>query len=252
MPKTKADALDNVDDRSDSLFVTRSRKKKNKISRLEEYDEDPGRAGSQKYQRLANLLETCTTKEATKSKTFLKEFRRDVKKKDIELKAFRHNKEKELEEKSSTLLKCISLKSPDEIRGRLGVLRKEDHPLFKQARANIEIHRSLMKQFKLAEEQLKSNKLELPMSRWKQDKEEIRGILACGGRYGEALVGSVLAPEITTNPIDQLDSDEEQKFAKEWFKDSREALHGETWGHVAEEQLKQFSAIARIAQPEEG
>lgn len=46
MPR-KAKAADNASNESDGLFVTESRSKKSRLSRLEEYDEDPGRAGSQ-------------------------------------------------------------------------------------------------------------------------------------------------------------------------------------------------------------
>lgn len=42
------------------------------------------------------MLESCTTKEAGKSKAFLREFRKDVKKKDAELNIFREKKEQEL------------------------------------------------------------------------------------------------------------------------------------------------------------
>lgn len=107
-------------------------------------------------------------------------------------------------------------------------------------------HRSLLKQFKLVEEQLSANKLELPMARWKQDKQDIGEVLDCSGRYGEGLVGSVLAPEPAASPmVSQRNAGENEQFVKELFKDSGDTLNGETWGRVAEDQLKQFSAIAK-------
>lgn len=109
-------------------------------------------------------------------------------------------------------------------------------------------HRSLLKQFKLVEEQLSANKLELPIARWKQDKQEITEILDCSGKYGEALVGNVLAPEAAGGPmISQRNAGESERFVKELFKDSGDTLDGETWGRVAEDQLKQFSAMAKTA-----
>ncbi|KAJ8123630.1 hypothetical protein ONZ43_g468 [Nemania bipapillata] len=187
------------------------------------------------------MLETCTTKEADKSKAFLKEFRKDVKRKDMELSIFRQKKEQDLQtstkgqEKISTIFRQLSQQFGDGQGGRLSTLRMEDHPLFKLAQANKEDHQLLLKQFKLVEEQLDTNKLELPAVRWKQDKQEIKEFLDCG----------------SSPIIDQANVGEEDWLAKEFFNGSRELLDGETWGHVAEEQLKHFSAIARTVQLEE-
>ncbi|KAI1124094.1 hypothetical protein F5Y10DRAFT_269424 [Nemania abortiva] len=258
MPKGRAKVADNVNDDSDGLSVTASRTKKSKLSRLEEYDEDPGRAGSQKYRRYAKLLETCTTKEAGKSKAFLKEFRKDVKKRDMELDAFKQKKEQEFtkgQEKFATIFRHISQHlsdGRDERDGHLSTLRKEDHPLFKLIQENKEDYQSLLAQFKAVEEQLDADKLELPVARWKQDKQEIKELLDCSGKYGETLIGSVLAPEpVPSSAIDQFNGDEIDERIKELFSDSRELLEGETWGRVAENQLKHFSAIASTVRLEE-
>lgn len=108
-----------------------------------------------------------------------------------------------------------------------------------------------MKQFKLVEEQLKTNKLELPAAKWKQDYQEIREFLTSSGVYGETLIGSVLVPESAANPVlNQPNTGEKDQFVKELFKDNQKVLHGETWGQVAEEQLNHFSAMARMVQQE--
>ncbi|KAI0860305.1 hypothetical protein F4860DRAFT_226345 [Xylaria cubensis] len=255
MPRAKAKVADNVDgDESDGLFVRRPRSKKNKLSRLEEYDEDPGRAGSQKYQKLANILENHTTKEARNSKAYIKEFRSMVKEKGMELKAYRQKQKQELaegQEKSPAVVKELSQQLSNGQAGQLGLLRKEDHPLFKQAQVNTEVYQSLVKQFDLLEEQLKNDKLELPVAKWKQDNEKIREFLTCSGKYGETLIGNVLVPESAANPaVDQRSTGEGDEFVKYLFKDCQDVLDGETWGQVAEEQLKHFSAMARTVQPE--
>ncbi|KAI3327872.1 hypothetical protein HD806DRAFT_484238 [Xylariaceae sp. AK1471] len=234
---------------------TQSRSKKRRLARLEEYDEDTGRAGSRGFQRWAKVFETCTSGEAARSKAFLKEFSKEVKKKEVELKTFRQMKEQEFtkgQEKFATVFKQLystatsTQQLPDGQNQRLGALRKEDHPLFKQAQTNTGGHLLLMTQFKLVEEQLNANKLELPVDRWKQDKRDIKELLACSGSYGEALVESVLAPKSAPCPvIDQPGTSENEQIAKELFKDSRKVLDEETWGHVAEEQVKKFSAIAQ-------
>ncbi|KAI0453213.1 hypothetical protein F5B21DRAFT_505605 [Xylaria acuta] len=257
MPRTRVKATDNVDgDESDSLFVGGSRSKKSKLSRLEEYDEDPGRAGSQNYQRLANMLENRTMKEASKSKIHLKKFRSEVKKRAMELKTYRQTQAQELakgQEKSVAVFKKLSQQLPDGRAGQLGLLRKEDHPLFKQARVNTESYQSLLKQFKLVEEQLKTNQLELPTAKWKQDNQDIRELLTCSGRYGETLIGSVLVPESAANPVtDQPNTGETDQVVKGLFKGSQDVLDGETWGQVAEDQLKHFSAMARTVRLEGG
>jgi hypothetical protein len=113
-------------------------------------------------------------------------------------------------------------------------------------------HESLMTQFRHVEEQLNSNELELPLDRWNQDKRDIKALLACSGTYGEALVESVLAPKSAPCPvIDPPVTNENAQIAKELFRDSQKVLDGETWGHVAEEQVKKFSAIAQSVPVEE-
>ncbi|KAI0406310.1 hypothetical protein F4802DRAFT_110409 [Xylaria palmicola] len=196
------------------------------------------------------MLENCTVREAEKSKAYLREFRREMEKHDEELKVFRQKKGEEFaknQEKSAATFKKLSCELPDGKGGRLVVQRQQDHPLFKQAEAIMEDHQSLLKQFQLVEEQLDAKKLDLPVSRWEQDNREIRELLAYSGKYGEDLVGSVLAPERVATPFDPSCTDETQRVLKELFKDSQGALDGETWGQVAEEQLKQFSIVARTA-----
>jgi hypothetical protein len=51
---------------------------------------------ARKYQRLATILENCTTQEKTKSRTFVKEFRNQTREKTSELRTFREEKEQEL------------------------------------------------------------------------------------------------------------------------------------------------------------
>lgn len=156
------------------------------------------------------------------------------------------------EETYSNAFKRISRQLPDGQNGRLSVLQKEDHPLFKQSQVNAEAYQSIMKQFKLVEEQLSADRLETPLARWKQDKQEIKELLDCSGKHGEALLGSLLAPDPNAIPIvDQPSAYKESRVAEELFRGSREVLQGETWGRVAENQIKQLSAIARTAQEEQ-
>lgn len=144
------------------------------------------------------------------------------------------------------MMNQLSQRLSDGKHGRLGALRKEDHPLFQKYQAQRNDINSLLKQLETIEEHLQSDKLELPVATWKQDKQDIKELLAYGGKYGEALLGDALAPELVASPdIDQPGAGEKHQLVKELFKDGRKVLDEETWGHVAEDQLKQLSAIAR-------
>ncbi|KAI0426063.1 hypothetical protein F5Y09DRAFT_351635 [Xylaria sp. FL1042] len=257
MPKARTKVTSRVDvvnftpGESGGQSVVKSRCKKSRMSRMGEYDEDPGRAGSLKYQRMANILK----KVEDKSAAFLEEFRNDVERESLQLKAFSREKEQEFvkdQEKYSAMMYQLSHKLPDRNHGQLCALRKEDHPLFQKAQAQREDFNSLLKHFETMEEQLKSDKLELPVATWKQDKQDMKELLAYGGRYGEALLGGALAPELAASPeIDLPGTSEKDQLVKELFKDGRNVLDEETWGHLAEDQLEQLSAIARRLPAEE-
>ncbi|KAI0974919.1 hypothetical protein F4678DRAFT_421247 [Xylaria arbuscula] len=244
MPKAKTKDTARIDGETVAQSVRKPRNK-NRLSRLGEYDEDPGRAGSQRYRQMADTLK----KVADKSEAFLEKFQSEVKKRDVQLKAFRREKEKEFakdQQKYSTMMNQLSQQLPDRKNGRLGALRKEDHPLFQKAQADSDSFKSVLKQLKMMEERLQSDKLELPTTTWKQDGQDMKELLAYGGRYGETLLGGVLAPELEANPeINLTGTSEKDQRVKELFKNDRKILEEETWGHLAEDQLKQLSAIAR-------
>ncbi|KAI8634122.1 hypothetical protein F5Y19DRAFT_200310 [Xylariaceae sp. FL1651] len=266
MPKTGAGAavVEIESDDSESIFVkvgnnrptkAQSRSKR-KLARLEEYDADSGRAGSRGFQKWAQIFETCTHGEAEKSKIFLKAFRKDVRNKEDELKAFRKLKEHEFAQdqgKFAAVFKqlCSTIANTQQppANGRMtqqDIPRKEDHPLFKQVQAIMEDYQSLMKQFQIMEEQLKDNQIDLPVTRWKKDKHDMKDLLASGGQHGEKIVESILAPHsVPLADTDQPGTSENEQIARELFKDSYTVLEGETWGHIAEDQVSRWVAIAK-------
>ncbi|KAI1354327.1 hypothetical protein F5Y01DRAFT_311891 [Xylaria sp. FL0043] len=251
MPKARTKAANHVDGESGGQSVVKPCSKKSRLSRMGEYDEDPGRAGSLKYQRLANILK----KVEDKSEVFLDNFRNDVERESVQLKAFRLEKEEAFakdQEKHRAMMSQLSHQLPNRNHERLGALRKEDHPLFQKAQAQRDDFNSLLKQLEIMEQRLNSDKLQLPLATWKQDKQDMKELLAYGGRYGEILLGGALAPELAASPeIDLPGTSEKDQLVKEFFKEGRKVLDGETWGHVAEDQLKQLSAIARALPLEE-
>lgn len=130
--------------------------------------------------------------------------------------------------------------------GRLGTLRKKEHSLFQQAQAQREDVSSVLKQLKTDEAELRSDKLELPVAAWEQDMKDIKEVLEYGNRYGVALLGRALAPELmSSTELEQLGSCEKEQLVKDLFKDGHEVLTQETWGHVAEAQLRQLSDIVK-------
>ncbi|KAK5629326.1 hypothetical protein RRF57_005041 [Xylaria bambusicola] len=231
--------------------AARTRTKKSKLHHLEEYDEDPGRAGSEKYQILAKAIDA----QAAKSKDFLRDFCNDVESKGLELKAFCQSKEMEFAEdqgKLGVVMKQLSQQLSNGKHGRLGALRKEDHPLFQKCQAQREEVSSFLKRLKAMEAELETEKLALPVATWEQDKHNFKEVLAYGSRYGEALLGSALAPHLMeSTEIDELGSSEKEQLVKNLFKGGRRISDQETWGQVAEDSLKQLSAIARTITLEE-
>lgn len=144
----------------------------------------------------------------------------------------------------ASLLPEVSREPKDKTSG----INKEGHVLFKDAQAVISGSHSLLRQFREADKQLKDHKLELPTAKWKQDKQDIKDLLACGREYGEKLVESRLAPNTYPSPQhDRYSANEKENMAAaELFKDSRKTPpDGDNWGIVAADQVKRLTAIAK-------
>ncbi|KAI0843345.1 hypothetical protein F5Y06DRAFT_302593 [Hypoxylon sp. FL0890] len=260
--KRKAGLQSLIDpDESDSLFkdtnAKRSKPKdKNKrLSRLEEYVEDEGREGSRNFQRWAEIFESNTKGEVMKSKTFMKNFSVKVKKHTDRVREYMREREKKLTESkdqsaevfeklySATVLPPGTSNASG---SKAGGASKESHVLFKEAQAVMSGGYSLLKQFKETDEQLKTFKLEFPTAKWKQDKQDIKELLACGREVGEKLVEEKLAPKGYPSPQpDRYKVNEKEGVAAELFKDSRKGSDGDNWGAVAADQVKRFAAIAK-------
>lgn len=122
--------------------------------------------------------------------------------------------------------------------------------MFKDAHDVISGSHSLLKQFKEAEERLKDYKVDLPSAKWKQDKQDIKDLLACGREEGERLVEKQLAPSAYPSPQpDRYKATEKDNLVSELFKESRKVADGETWGAVAADQIKKFTSIAKSVAP---
>ncbi|KAF3070959.1 hypothetical protein GL218_00774 [Daldinia childiae] len=253
--KRKADPEPLSDD--PEVLIKGNNTKKNKtgtnrrLSRLEEYNEDEGREGSRNFQRWAEIFEGNTQGEVAKSKTFIKNFRMKIKKQTDKLREYIQEQETQLAQSNDKLLETFGelYRTSGLARGLDGEARnttKEGHILFQDAKSIISGSYELLIKFKETDEQLKSYKFELPIAKWKQDKQDMKDLLSCGREYGEKLVEDKLTPEahISHQP-DRYKENERESMASDLFKESRMALDGDTWGTVAAEQVKKFTAIAK-------
>lgn len=128
-------------------------------------------------------------------------------------------------------------------------IEKESHVLFTEAQDIISRSYALLKTFEETDERLKDYKLGLPTAKWKQDKEDMRELLACGREYGERLVEEKLAPgAYLSRQQDRPKANEKDIMISELFKDSRKPEE-DNWGTVAADQLKKFTAIAKTVPP---
>ncbi|KAI1139560.1 hypothetical protein F5Y05DRAFT_411748 [Hypoxylon sp. FL0543] len=249
-------------DESDDIFVKEYSPKRNKpkhkdkrLSRLEEYDEDEGREGSRNFQKWAEIFETNTKGEVMKSKAFLKNFKVQVGKHTDRVRGYMREQEKKLTESKGQFAevfeklhfaKVLAPRTSNKVGSNVRAATKEGHILFKEAQSVISGGFSLLKQFKETDAQLKTFKLELPTSKWKQDKQDIKELLACGREVGEKLVEEKLAPKAYPSPQpDRYKANEKENIAAELFKESRKPTNGDYWGAVAADQVKRIAAIAK-------
>ncbi|KAI0381517.1 hypothetical protein F5Y04DRAFT_288408 [Hypomontagnella monticulosa] len=258
-PEPLSDGLSHLFVRDDSAKVNKSKRSK-RLSRLEEYDEDEGRESSRGFQRLGEACDNNTKGEAMKSKIFIKNFAAKVQKQMDQVRQKIEDLEKALEETNilpTPFLKELCFESatpspygtpnkPDSNGCGTG---KDGHVLLKEADAVIAMGHQLIQNFKEMDEQLKDHKLELPTAKWKQDKQDMRELLACGREYGEKLVEDKLTPDAyPSRQSDNYKEDEKGSIASELFKDSRKPEE-DNWGTVAADQLKGFVAIAKTVHP---
>ncbi|KAI1780464.1 hypothetical protein F4818DRAFT_6147 [Hypoxylon cercidicola] len=246
---TKRKANLQLSDESDSLSIKDRKSKSKRLSRLEEYNEDEGRESSRSFQRWAEIFDNNTKGEAAKSKAFMKNFSAKVEKQTSRMKEYIQEQETKLtQSKEQSLMMFKNLYSVAALPP--GVSSKEGHVLFKDAQAIISGSYSLLERFREADKQLKDHKVEFPTAKWKQDKQDIKDLLASGREYGEKLVENRLAPNTHPRPRhDKYSANEKENMAAELFKDSRKAPDGDNWGTVAADQVKRLTAIAKTIPP---
>ncbi|KAI2632375.1 hypothetical protein GGR54DRAFT_583224 [Hypoxylon sp. NC1633] len=265
--KRKADLELASDESEDALTKGASggrikqKRKSRRLSRLEEYDEDEGREGSRNFQRWADIFEKNIKVEATKSKTFMKGFEAKVKKQADRIRDYLHEQENRLDQSkdhlvtifeklhSAAILLDVTSGEPD---GQARGGDKEGHVLFKEAQSIITGSQSLLQQFKETDEELKKHKVEFPTAKWKQDKQDMKDLLACGREYGEKLVDDRLAPSpLQPHQPNNHKASEKENLASYLFEDSRKELGGDTWGAVAAEQFERVATIVKTVPPKD-
>ncbi|KAI1655765.1 hypothetical protein F4813DRAFT_391340 [Daldinia decipiens] len=253
--KRKADPEPLPDDPEASITENNIKKKKTgtnrRLSRLEEYDGDEGREGSRNFQRWAEIFEGNTQGEVTKSKTFIKNFGMKVKKQTDKVREYIQEQEKQLAQSNDKFVETFGKLYSETLlsygpNGKARNTTKENHILFQDAQSVISGSYTLLRKFKETDEQLKNYKFEFPTAKWKQDKQDMKDLLSCGREYGEKLAEDKLIPEAhISHQLDRYKGNERESMASDLFKESRMALDEDTWGTVAAEQVKKFTAIAK-------
>ncbi|KAI1266233.1 hypothetical protein F5Y18DRAFT_24397 [Xylariaceae sp. FL1019] len=261
MPRAAAKrALEDADEDSDGLFVPQnpllkpkkpqSKKKTKQLARLEEYDEDQGRAGSRSFQKWATVFDNCTKGDAEKSKIFVDDFRKEVKKDAATLKALMSQRRDETVDSPGGCMAAFDELSSN---SAAAIKRREDHPLFTRTQTSIGNIRSLTTHMRDLETELKQEvNMDNPAMDWDRDKQEMKLLLDEADQRGQKFIEGMLNPDAYPSPKrDDEDTGHHQRLAQSLYLDVRKVLKGQTWGHVAAEQVhKLTSMIAATVQEE--
>ncbi|RYP69441.1 hypothetical protein DL771_006093 [Monosporascus sp. 5C6A] len=231
MPRrgTKRKPIDSQDglDRESSVFggdvqpkSRNARKKNQRASAMEEHDLDLGRDGSKHVSPNESLLgiflRDCNT--------FLADFRGIC---------------------SGALQAPATSNKTQRV---LQISGKDDHVLFQEAQYLISQSRTMLRDFKEADDRLKNYKLELPMARWKQDKRQMQELLESGRQRAEEIIEGLLIPNnYPTAKADKHGATDVHEL--KLFEESHKALKGENWGMAAAEQATQLTAVVKKLLP---
>lgn len=128
---------------------------------------------------------------------------------------------------------------------------KAHHVLFQDVQSLLSQSSTMLREFKETDERLKNYKLEPPVDRWKQDKRQMKDLLASGRQSAEEIVERLLIPNsYPTTKADKQGVTDTQDL--KLFEESHKALKGENWGNTAAEQAAQIAAIVKRLLPVEG
>lgn len=126
---------------------------------------------------------------------------------------------------------------------------KEHHVLFQDAQSLVSQSSTMLREFKEMDERLEAHRLELPVSKWKQDKRLLLEMVDCGHQEAKSLIESLLVPN--SRPAPKTDKPGFTDIqAMKLLEESNKAAQGENWGTTAAEQAAQLTTIVRKLLPE--
>ncbi|ORY64433.1 uncharacterized protein BCR38DRAFT_435092 [Pseudomassariella vexata] len=243
-----------VDDEPRRATHAPNRARGKSLSRLAKDDDDGGYEGALDFEGWTKWLEKLSKSERRQSKNQLDNFQNKVDKQANQVRALLDTRESRMKQHNQDLAGAFGetysaaiqpAASPHLPYQQLKGIGRERSELFHAAQAIIGDSHALLKLYKDTDEGLKSRQLETPATVWKKDKDDLKEVLACGREIGENLVERHLAPRTHSQPDPNLSKESEHfKTALELFKDSRNALEGESWGTVAAEQVKRLKNLA--------
>ncbi|KAI5864270.1 hypothetical protein GGS23DRAFT_491046 [Durotheca rogersii] len=257
--------------RDGSSRIKPDSKTKRRFSRLEEQEEDGSPTGGRHamsppasrhpclleyrtFQHWADILEANVTAEVTRSGMFVKSFEEEVRKETEKVRGRMKEQDEQLaaEKKQFVVIfeelysaTATPYRPPSRPNTRCDGIGKEGHALYANAQAVMTESHALLKHFKETDERSGAYRIDFPASKWKQDKHEIKELLARGREYGERLVEDQLAPDTYQAPkFDACKANEEDDVALGLFKEGHKASYEDSWGMVAVDQVKRLTAVA--------
>lgn len=119
--------------------------------------------------------------------------------------------------------------------------------LFQEAQAIISANNSLRKAIRGVDDKIAQHQLETPKATWEKDRADIEEALTCGRDLGEYLVELNLKShnEVVPAPARCKDAGID-RVVQGMFEESSKSVNGETWGVVAERQLKGWMQLEGI------
>lgn len=131
------------------------------------------------------------------------------------------------------------------------VAGKEDHVLYQDAQSLLSQSSAMLREFKGIDERLKNYKVDLPVAEWKQDKRQMKNLVANGRQEAEEIIERLLIPNSLPTPKTDKHGVADMQDLK-FFEKSHKALKDDNWGATAAEQATQLAAIVERLLPEEG
>ncbi|KAI1855323.1 hypothetical protein JX266_000188 [Neoarthrinium moseri] len=196
--------------------------------------------------------------EAAQSKEIVKKFSQKAEKHKKQLEEYLKDQEEALKKHHQRFLAAYkkvysSVASVPPTRNSASKQAKHDVPedadLLRQAQGIVAGCRLLIQSYKDTDEDLKTQKIELPTATWSKDKQDIKELLNCGREHGERIIEGLLAPHTYSASEGHEKLGGHEQAAAELFAESRKKIGEDCWGSVAFEQIEGFKGLTETMAP---